>query len=37
MAGGRNAFVTEGESLVAHGGLAIEEVIVPLVKLERRS
>jgi hypothetical protein len=37
MAGGRNAFVTEGESIVAHGGLAIEEVIVPLVKLERRT
>ena len=37
MAGGRNAFITEGESIVAHGGLAIEEVIVPLVKLERRT
>jgi hypothetical protein len=37
IAGGRNAFVTEGESIVAHGGLSIEEVIVPLVKLSRRS
>jgi len=36
MSGGRNAFVTDGESIVAHGGLSIEEVIVPLVKLERR-
>ena len=36
MSGGRNAFVADGESIVAHGGLSIEEVIVPLVKLERR-
>lgn len=36
IAGGRNAFVTDGETIVAHGGLSIEEVIVPLVKLERR-
>ena len=30
------AFVTPGETLVGHGGIAIEEVIVPLVRFERR-
>lgn len=34
---GREAFVTPGERIVSHGGIAIEEVIVPLVKIERRS
>ncbi|MGJ0515474.1 MAG: BREX-3 system phosphatase PglZ [Methylomicrobium sp.] len=33
---GRDAFVNPGDSIVGHGGIAIEEVIVPLVKLERR-
>lgn len=37
IAGGRDAFVTPGESIVGHGGIAIEEVIVPLVKIERRT
>ena len=36
VADGRNAFVTPGDVLVGHGGIAIEEVIVPLVKFERR-
>ena len=36
-AGGRDAFVTPGNSIVGHGGVAIEEVIVPLVKFERRT
>jgi len=35
VAGGRDAFVNPGESIVGHGGIAIEEVIVPLVKFER--
>ena len=30
------AFVTPGETPVGHGGIAIEEVIVPLVRFERR-
>lgn len=34
---GRDAFVSPGESVVGHGGVAIEEVIVPLVKFERRA
>ena len=31
----RRAFVSESESPVAHGGLTLEEVIVPLVQIER--
>jgi len=36
VAGGRDAFAKSGASIVAHGGIAIEEVIVPLVELERK-
>jgi hypothetical protein len=36
VASGRNAFVNQGESIVGHGGISIEEVIVPLIKFERR-
>ena len=32
----REAFTPEGTTLVGHGGLSIQEVIVPLVKIERR-
>lgn len=35
VAGGHDAFVNPGETVVGHGGIAIEEVIVPLVKFER--
>lgn len=37
VAVGRDAFVNPKDSLVGHGGIAIEEVIVPLVKFERRT
>ena len=37
VAGGHDAFVNPGDSIVGHGGVAIEEVIVPLVKFERRT
>ncbi len=37
VAGGRDAFVNRGDAIVGHGGVAIEEVIVPLVKFERRT
>lgn len=37
VAGGRDAFVNPGDAIVGHGGVAIEEVIVPLVKIERRT
>ena len=36
VASGRDAFVKPGDSIVGHGGVAIEEVIVPLIKFERR-
>lgn len=36
VAGGRDAFVNPGDAIVGHGGVAIEEVIVPFVKFERR-
>ena len=32
----RLAFVSESKSPVAHGGVTLEEVIVPLVRIERR-
>lgn len=37
VASGHDAFVSLGEAIVGHGGVAIEEVIVPLVKFERRT
>jgi hypothetical protein len=37
VAGGHDAFVNPGDTIVGHGGMAIEEVIVPLVKFERRT
>ncbi|MBZ9908079.1 BREX-3 system phosphatase PglZ [Mesorhizobium sp. BR115XR7A] len=33
FAGGRGAFVQKGEPIVAHGGLSVEELIVPFVKV----
>ena len=32
----RDAFASKGSTLVGHGGISIQEVIVPLVKIERR-
>ncbi|MBN2887116.1 MAG: PglZ domain-containing protein, partial [Chromatiaceae bacterium] len=37
IAQGRTAFVTPGETLVGHGGMAIEEVMVPLATFEQGS
>jgi len=37
LADGEDAFIKPGETTVAHGGIAIEEVLVPLVKIERRT
>jgi len=31
----RQAFVSEGERIVSHGGISIEELIVPLVQIEK--
>lgn len=33
----RDAFIKNGDRIVGHGGISIEEVIVPFVKIERRS
>lgn len=35
FAGPRSAFVTEGEQLVVHGGISVEELIVPFVKAKQ--
>jgi len=31
----RKAFITDGDPIITHGGTSIEEVIVPLIKVER--
>ena len=36
LASGRSAFVRKSERLVGHGGASLEELIVPLVQIERR-
>ena len=36
VATGNGAFESEGNSCISHGGVAIEEVIVPLIKVEKR-
>ena len=36
LAPGRQAFVQEKQRIVSHGGASIEEIIVPLVQVERR-
>jgi hypothetical protein len=36
IAQGRNAFVGETETIVCHGGIALEEVVVPYVRVTRR-
>jgi len=35
LAADRKAFVRDGERIVSHGGISIEELIVPLVRVER--
>ena len=35
LAPGRSAFVRQGERVVAHGGVCLEELIVPFVQVER--
>ena len=37
LAPGRSAFVRESERLVGHGGISLEELVVPLVQIERAS
>ena len=35
LAPGRSAFVRKGECIVGHGGVSLEEVVVPAVEIER--
>lgn len=35
LAPGRSAFVRDGERVVAHGGASLEEVVVPLVRIDK--
>lgn len=37
LARGRRAFTTEGSHLVAHGGILLEEVVVPFIRIDRRA
>jgi len=37
LAPDRSAFVPEGERIVGHGGISLEEVVVPMVEVERLS
>lgn len=37
VAGGKDAFTNQGSTVVGHGGVSIEEVIVPLVNFKRRT
>jgi len=37
IAPARQAFVPEGERIVSHGGISVEELIVPLIQIERKS
>ena len=34
FAGGRTAFVPVGEQVVVHGGISVEELLVPFVKVK---
>lgn len=36
LAPARQAFVQEGQRIVSHGGISVEELIVPLVQIERQ-
>ena len=36
LAPGRSAFVQEGVRIVGHGGITLEELIVPFIRIERR-
>jgi len=36
IAPARQAFVREGERIVSHGGISIEEIIVPFIRIERK-
>jgi hypothetical protein len=33
----RSAFIREGERIVAHGGISLEEVVIPFIRIQRRA
>jgi hypothetical protein len=35
-AGTREAFIRRGDAIVAHGGVSVEELIVPFIKVSRK-
>jgi hypothetical protein len=35
IAHGRKAFISEKKHTVSHGGISVEEIIVPLIQIER--
>ena len=37
IASNRNAFVKAGETLIAHGGISVEELIVPFIQIKREN
>jgi hypothetical protein len=37
LAAGRSAFIPQGKRIVGHGGISIEELIVPLIRVERKT
>jgi hypothetical protein len=37
LAPGRSAFIREGDRIVGHGGISLEEIAVPMVQIERLS
>jgi hypothetical protein len=37
LAPGRRAFIKPGDHIVAHGGISLEELIVPVIQVERRT
>jgi len=37
IAPGRSAFIREGERIVGHGGISLEEVVIPFIRIERRA
>jgi hypothetical protein len=37
LAPGRTAFVTRNRRIVGHGGVSLEELAVPLVRVEKRA
>ena len=37
IAPGRCAFISPGDRIVAHGGISLEELVVPVIHVERRT